>query len=78
MERITKAPEPKTIDEARGMARIKITTAAPLWGMSRYTLACHCLKGNVPGAQKLGRCWYVTPQGMDQMFENQGKKFCPR
>lgn len=67
-------PTPKTIEEARKMGRIKAAIAAPLWGLSRYALALKCNRGEVPGAHKLGRPWYVTPEGMDAMFQPAAKK----
>ena len=60
---------PQDIEQARKMARIKAVDAAPIWGMAPATLALMCLRKEVPEAKKLGMRWYVTPRGMDMLFE---------
>lgn len=67
-------PKPKTIEEARAMARLKVKYAAPLWGMNTVVLRRHCLRKRVPGAVKLGHEWFVTPEGMDALFQEQPRK----
>lgn len=69
-----KLKRPATIDEARNMARIRIADAAPLWGLSRASLSLKCLRGEIPGAVKLGGNWFITPEGMDQYFASGEKK----
>lgn len=59
---------PQDIEQARKMARIKAIDAAPLWGMSPATMRIRCKNKTVPGAVQLGRIWYVTPAGMDKLF----------
>ncbi len=60
---------PANIEQARGMARIRAVHAAPLWGMNSEDLRLRCLRKQVPEAVRDGRYWYVTPAGMDRMFE---------
>lgn len=62
------------IEQARKMARIKAHEAAPVWGMNRVEISRYCNRGEIPGASKLGRVWYVTPSGMDKLFEAKKKK----
>lgn len=57
------------IEQARKMARIKACIAAPVWGMNKIEISRYCNRGEIPGAVKLGRIWYVTPMGMDKLFE---------
>ena len=58
---------PTSIEEARKFARLKADHAAPVWDMKPTTLKRRCLRGEVPSAVKVGRIWYVTPEGMDRM-----------
>jgi len=65
---------PATIEEARHMARIKAAHAAPLWGMVPKQLSLMCLRGEVQGAVKIGRNYFVTPDGMDAIFSSSNAK----
>lgn len=56
------------------MARIKAIDAAPLWGLPANTMRVRCIRGEVKGAVKLGQIWYVTPLGMDLMFEQKKRR----
>ena len=69
-----KSIAPADIDQARKMARIRSKDAAPLWGMTSTDLQLKCLRGEVPDAVKNGLYWYVTPAGMDRMFELMKRK----
>jgi len=62
------------IEQARKMARIKATIAAPLWGLNPVTMSLRCLRGEVPHAVQIGRIWYVTPAGMDLIFAVKPKR----
>jgi len=62
------------IEQARKMARIKATDAAPLWGLEPAGMCRRCIRGEIPGAAKLGKIWYVTPTGMDKLFEQKKRK----
>jgi hypothetical protein len=57
------------VEQARKMARIKATEAAPVWGLNPKEISRQCNRGEIPGAVKLKQIWYVTPQGMDKLFE---------
>lgn len=65
---------PESIEAARKMARIKALDAAPLWGLEAKHLSHICCRGEVPEAKKFGRVWFVTPGGMDRMFEQKRKR----
>ena len=65
---------PGSIEQARKMARIKAIDAAPLWGLPANTMRVRCIRGEVKGAVKLGQIWYVTPLGMDLMFEQKKRR----
>ena len=64
----------ESIEQARKMARIKATDAAHLWGLEPRHISRYCCRGDIPGAVKLGRIWYVTPAGMDQLFGDKHKR----
>lgn len=68
----TKIELVETIDEFKKMSRAKASSVAHLFDMQPRYLSLCCLRGEVPGAKPLGRIWYVTPLGMDLLFE--GKK----
>lgn len=68
-----KSTAPASIDQARKMARIKAIDAAPLWGLDPVTISLRCRRKEIPEAKQLGSIWYVTPGGMDRLFEG-GKK----
>ena len=65
---------PTDIEQARKLARIKATDAAPLWGINPTQISRYCIRGIIPGAKKFGRAWYVTPLGMDLMFEQKKRR----
>lgn len=68
-----KAEAPVSIEEARKMARIKAVYAAPLWGLPSEGISKRCIRDDIPSAVKIGRDWYVTPEGLDQYFERNTK-----
>lgn len=63
-------------EQFKKMVRAKVTYVAPLYGIHPRFLALECLRGHVPGATLLGRAWYVTPAGMEQLFEGKKKRRC--
>jgi hypothetical protein len=65
---------PATIDDARKMARIKAVHAAPLWGLNPKKLSVMCLRDEVADAVKIGRDYFVTPAGMDAIFNTKSKR----
>ena len=77
MARITgtknKSTAPDGIEQARKMARLKAIDAAPMWGLDPANIARRCIRGEIPGAVKLGQVWFVTPDGMDKLFDGKRK-----
>ena len=59
----------ESIEQARRMARFRAVDAARLWGLDPKNISRRCIKGEITGAVRLGQVWYVTPQGMDKLFE---------
>ena len=60
---------PADIIQARSMSRIRAIDAAIIWGLEPATISRRCNRGEGPGAVKLNRIWYVTPAGMERMFD---------
>jgi hypothetical protein len=63
----------KSIDQFRKMARAKAIDVAHLYGIEPRNISRYCCRGEIPGAVKLGQIWFVTPAGMDKMFEGKHK-----
>jgi Helix-turn-helix domain len=57
-----------------GKARMTVKTAAALYDVNPSTLRVWCLRGEIPGASKKGKSWYVTGEGMDQVFVEEGRR----
>ena len=68
---VSRTTPPTDIDAARRMARLRARDAAGIWGINADTFIRKCNQKPcpVPSAVKLGKCWYVTPQGMDKIFD---------
>jgi hypothetical protein len=64
----------ESIDQFRKMARAKAINVAHLYGLEPRHISRYCCRGDIPGAVKLGQIWYVTPAGMDKMFEGKHKR----
>lgn len=56
---------------------ITVKQAAELWGMKERTVANHCAKGNIPGAEKVGKRWQIPDNAAKPTSGEVGRPAAP-